>query len=325
VTLRLAKSAAARDESSTIGVDRSARLTCALINNMPDGAFDATERQFLGLLQEGSGAHEIEVRRYTMRGVPRAKEASIRIAEDYFPLSDLYLDPPDLLIVTGSNPIEMNIQDEPYWNDLVEVLSWARVRVSSTLLSCLSAHAALAVFDGIERTRLSAKCTGVFSQHVKLARPLIHEFESEILLPHSRWNSVPREALEVAGYDVIIHSEATGWTMASREEDGRQVVLVQGHPEYDPSSLLREYRRDAGRYVRGERDEAPFLPFHCVSPEDWESLEQFHQEIVLGEREPKLFDEFPFDDQGARAPWPWRTLATRFFTNLVTSVEKGRG
>ena len=324
MTLRLISPAAPRSESSSIGVDGPTLLTCAFVNNMPDGAFDATERQFLSLLEAGSGGHELHVSRYTMGAVPRAEEASIRIEKDYFPLSDLYHAPPDLLIVTGSNPIELQIHDEPYWNDLVELLSWARRDVNTTLLSCLSAHAALVVFDGIERTRLSEKCTGVFSQHVNLARPLANGLESEILLPHSRWNSVPRVAVEDAGYDVIIHSEVTGWAMASRNEDGRQLVLIQGHPEYDPSSLLREYRRDAGRYVRHERDEAPILPYHCVAPDDWEALELFHHAIVRGEHELRLFDEFAFDDLGARAPWPWHALATRLFTNLLTSVVPGR-
>jgi homoserine O-succinyltransferase len=291
---------------------------------MPDGAFEATERQFLGLLEEASAGRDVEVRRYTMPGVPRAEEALIRIAEEYLPLSGLYLDPPDLLIVTGSNPIEIHIEDEPYWSDLVRLLLWAREHVRSTLLSCLSAHAAMTVFDGVDRTRLSEKCTGVFSHHVKSGHPLTKGLEPVVLLPHSRWNSVPREALEDAGYDVIIHSDRTDWTVASREVDDRQLVLVQGHPEYDPSSLLREYRRDAGRYVRGERSEEPILPLHCVSPEDWAVLEQFHQEVVLENRDTTLFGKFAFEDMGARAPWAWRALASRFFTNWVTSVVQDK-
>ena len=39
-----------------------ARLSCAFVNNMPDGAFDATERQFLDLLGAGSGTDVVEVR-----------------------------------------------------------------------------------------------------------------------------------------------------------------------------------------------------------------------------------------------------------------------
>ena len=58
-----------------------ARWTCAFVNNMPDGAFDATERQFLDLLDAGSGAEAVEVRRYTMAGVPRGERTAARIAE----------------------------------------------------------------------------------------------------------------------------------------------------------------------------------------------------------------------------------------------------
>jgi homoserine O-succinyltransferase len=319
VTIRLVTPADARGDAS---VQPSSDLVCALINNMPDGAFDATERQFLGLLEEGSTGRTVEVRRYTMAGVPRGEDAARRIATDYLDLPDLYLDVPDLVIITGSNPIELKIEDEPYWDDLVDALSWARAQVPSTLLSCLSAHAALAVFDGIERTRLPEKCTGVFIQHVTPNETLTEGLDSEVPLPASRWNTVPSDAVRDAGYEIVIDADATGWTVATRGQEGRTLVLVQGHPEYDPSSLVREYRRDAGRYVRAERDETPCLPYHCVAPEDWEPLERFHRDVVLDRRDPELFELFPFDDLGARAPWPWRSMATRFFSNWVTSVAQ---
>jgi homoserine O-succinyltransferase/O-acetyltransferase len=317
VTLRLVTPANIRSNAAASPSD-----VVAFINNMPDGAFDATERQFLGLLEGASMGRTLEVRRYTMAGVPRGADAAHRIASEYLPLSDLYLDVPGLVIITGSNPIELNIEDEPYWGDLVTAITWARERVPTTLLSCLSAHAALHVFDGIERTRLPEKCTGVFTQHVTSTRALTEGLESEVLLPASRWNTVPSEAVRGAGYEIVIDADATGWTVATRDEDGRTLVLVQGHPEYDPSSLLREYRRDAGRYVRGERDETPCLPYHCVAPEDWERLERFHREVVLDQRDPEVFETFPFEDLAARAPWLWRSMATRFFTNWVSSVTQ---
>ena len=37
-------------------------------------------------------------------------------------------------------------------------------------------------------------------------------------------------------------------------------LFLQGHPEYEPATLLREYRRDIGRYLRGERDGYPAMP-----------------------------------------------------------------
>jgi homoserine O-succinyltransferase len=323
VTLRLADATAPTD-SSAQQLDGSHFLTCALVNNMPDGAFDATERQYLDLLDSASGPLEVVVRRYTMAGVPRGPQTAQRISREYSSLTDIYLDPPDCLIITGSNPIEIHLEDEPYWDDLEELLVWARNHVGSMLLSCLSAHAALTVYDSIKRVRLPSKCTGVFQQTVEVGHSLSAGFDTEILLPHSRWNSVPQEYLAQAGYDIVIHSDTTGWSVASRQEGTCQLVLVQGHPEYDPSSLLREYRRDAERYVNHERDDLPFLPFHCVSSEDWEELDRLHHEIVRGAREPRLIDEYPFEEVGGRAPWPWRTMAQTFYANWLTSVGQER-
>ncbi len=126
-----------------------------------------------------------------MSGVPRGESTSTRIAEEYFTARRDLPRSPDLLIVTGANPIETYIENELYWNDLAELLTWSRRHVSSTLLSCLSAHAALTVHDGISRIRLPAKCTGVFSQTVHVAHPLANGIDQEIVLPLSRWNSVP--------------------------------------------------------------------------------------------------------------------------------------
>ena len=291
---------------------------------MPDGAFDATERQFLDLLDAASGSEVIEVRRHAVAGVPRGERTAARIAEQYSPVSSMHLDPPDLLIVTGSNPLEPNIEDEPYWGELVDLLSWSRQNVPALLLSCLSAHAALSVFDGIERQRLAAKCTGVFAQQVDVSRALTFGLASEILLPHSRTNTVASHDLREAGYHIDIESDEFGWSVASREREGFSLVLIQGHPEYDPSSLLREYRRDVGRYVNHERDELPRLPYHCVAPPDWERLDTMHNSIITGRRDRALVDAYPFDEVGERAPWPWRSMAKRLYANWLASVVKRR-
>ena len=53
-------------------------VRCALVNNMPDAAFSATEQQFIGLLDAGSGSGMIAVTRYTMPGVPRGERIRAR-------------------------------------------------------------------------------------------------------------------------------------------------------------------------------------------------------------------------------------------------------
>ncbi len=298
------------------------RLACAFVNNMPDAAFDATERQFLDLLGAGSGSDVVEVRRYTMEGVPRGDAVAARIAEQYLPVAAIGADPTDLLIVTGSNPIEKRIEDEPYWSEMVDLLTWATGHVQSMLLSCLSAHAALTVFDGVERERLSSKCTGVFLQQVDQTHPLVAGLEPVIPLPHSRTNTVSQGSLRDAGYDIAIQSEAEGWAVAARQIGHANVVLVQGHPEYDPSSLLREYHRDARRYVQREQDADPVLPLHCVAPEDWDGLKKLHREITTGRRDPALLEAYPFSEVGARATWPWHPVAKTLYENWLADANK---
>jgi homoserine O-succinyltransferase len=305
------------DEENTTTSSEKVSRKLAFVNNMPDGAFDATERQFLDLIEVGSGDEVIEVTRHTMEGVPRGERVAARIAADYLPIGDIAHDVPDLLVVTGSNPIEVEIRDEPYWHDLAALITWARELVPSMLLSCLSAHAALTVFDGIERHRLPSKRTGVFAQHVQPGHPLTYQIETEILLPHSRQNTVAEDDLRDSGYEIVIDSENVGWSVATKSFGSCDLVLVQGHPEYDPSSLLREYHRDVGRYARHERNDLPFLPYRCVSAEDWTRLETLHHEVINGHRDPALVEAFPFDDAGDRAPWPWRQMAERFYTNWL--------
>ncbi|HXQ20008.1 MAG TPA: homoserine O-succinyltransferase [Acidimicrobiales bacterium] len=294
--------------------------TCALVNNIPDGAFLATESQFLDLLDASSGSNTVEVRRYTMKGVPRGERTTVHIDEEYSAAAEIAQHRPDLLIVTGSEPIEDAIEDEPYWNELVELLEWGSENVASMLLSCLSAHAALAVFDGVARTQLAAKCTGVFPQEVDDVHPLTAGLASPVVLPHSRFNTVPVEAVRAAGYHVGMHSEAVGWSVVSKAIGRSEVVLVQGHPEYEPSSLLTEYRRDVRRYVLGERDAVPSLPLDCAAPSDWQQLQQLQRRLENGERDPALVEAFPFEAAGDRAPWPWRSVATRLYANWLAGV-----
>jgi homoserine O-succinyltransferase len=302
--------------------DGSARWTCALVNNMPDAAFCATERQFVGLLAAGSGSETVALTRYAMAGVPRGERIQARIAAECRPLEDIFSDPPDLLVVTGSNPIESRIEDEPYWSDLHGLLKWSSENVQAMVLSCLSAHAALAVFDGVERTTLPVKCTGVFAQEVDRTHPLVTGVYGSVFLPHSRLNAVPKEAVVRAGYSVALQSEEVGWSVVTKTVGQSEVVLVQAHPEYDPSSLVREYARDVRRYAGHEHDQLPCLPLDCVTGPDWDRLRRLHERIVAGERDPALVAAFPFDEISAGAPWPWRGVAMRLFANVLATIPK---
>ena len=300
--------------------DGPTRWTCAFVNTMPDGAFEDTERQFVELLDAASGSDTVAVTRHALAGVPRGERTSARIAEHYRPVDDLHHAPPDLLVLTGANPVAERLEDEPFWHELAALLTWSTTEVSSVLASCLSAHAGLAVFDGVARGRLDAKCTGVFPQEVVHDHPLVDGLATPVVLPHSRLTDVPETTVPGAGYRVALRNQGGGWSVADRTVGRTQVVLVQGHPEYDPSSLLREYQRDARRYVTGERDQLPSLPEQCTTGADWDQLRVLQQRLVDGERHPDLVESFPFDQVGARASWPWRMAATKLYANWLAGV-----
>ena len=124
--------------------------TVALVNNMPDSAFLDTEHQFRGAALGTNGAG-IEFELYTIKEIPRSDKVAALIEERYRGLDELWTRPPDALIVTGTEPTQVQLRFEPYWPYLARLLEWAADHVRTTLLSCLSSHASILLFDGIER------------------------------------------------------------------------------------------------------------------------------------------------------------------------------
>ena len=98
-----------------------AGLTIGLVNNMPDGAVQATERQFVGLLEEAAGSLPIRLKLYTLPGVPRSELMAAISVRASIAASTPYMDEVlDGLIVTGTEPRASRLEDEPYWQDLAE-------------------------------------------------------------------------------------------------------------------------------------------------------------------------------------------------------------
>ena len=128
----------------------SSAITVALVNNMPDSAFLDTENQFRGAALGRRGAG-IEFELYTIKEIPRSEKVAALIEERYRGLDELWTRPPDALIVTGTEPTQVQLRFEPYWPYLARLLEWAADHVRTTLLSCLASHASLLLFDGIER------------------------------------------------------------------------------------------------------------------------------------------------------------------------------
>ncbi|MGH9083642.1 MAG: homoserine O-acetyltransferase/O-succinyltransferase family protein, partial [Acidimicrobiales bacterium] len=281
-------------------------IEVALVNNMPDAAFADAERQFTGLLQAGAGGRPIAVRLFSLTTAGRSEPVRRRMAQCYEALDDLYRRPPDAVVVTGKEPRTADLRDEDVWESLSHLVRWSVESTSAAMFSCLAAHAALLELAGAERRRLPAKACGVYRQSVRPGHPLTAGLRGAAC-PHSRYNDVPAAAVTAAGYRVLLESPGAGWTLAAA--DGRcQTVLVQGHPEYWPTTLLREYRRDVGRYLSGGQATYPEVPVGYLEPAAVELLGAFRRAAEVGRLGPDDLDRFPLAARAEHVAVDWRPL-----------------
>ena len=122
---------------------RAEGVTLALINNMPDSALEDTELQFFELLDAASGDVPVYLRLYSLTGVPRTDRGQRHLNSFYLDFEDLWHNRFDGVIITGTEPHQANLRNEPYWELLADVFEWAERSTDSTILSCLAAHASV--------------------------------------------------------------------------------------------------------------------------------------------------------------------------------------
>ena len=297
-----------------------ATLFVGLVNNMPDAALRATERQFSRLLQAAAGAIDVRLRLYALPEVPRSAQARAAMAARYRDADEIFSDGVDALIVTGAEPVAADLVGEPYWRALTGLIDRADGGTHSTILSCLAAHAGVRHFDGVARRGLPAKCSGVFAFETTARHPLVAGLEAGVTVPHSRRNELDRAELARHGYRVLTADPSIG-VDAFVGERRSLFVFLQGHPEYDADTLAREYRRDIDRFLRGAQEQAPVLPVNCFPPAVERACEAFLARARAARR-PALMREFPATLASAGAEAPWRGAAIRFYANWLGLVAQ---
>lgn len=293
-------------------------VTIGLINNMGDEALKVTERQFGGLVAAAAGDIDVEFRLFALERTPRSPRALEYISARYEAASAAIDGELDALIITGAQPRAACLADELYWEELTELIDWAKEHTVSTIFSCLAAHAAVLHLDGLERRPLSEKCTGVFAFTAHRDHPFAGYQSRADLIPHSRYNGLSRSDLERAGYDVLMSSPEHGVDSFTKCF-GSQFVFLQGHPEYDANSLAREYRRDMDRYLRGETNASPPRPkgyFSAQGEAELDALELRGRENTGCLSMEDLSKINSFAPTEAR----WRAAAISFYRNWINMI-----
>jgi homoserine O-succinyltransferase len=310
---------AGKQRSRPAGESYDPRADCveiALINNMPDAALEDTESQFLDLLDIASGDIPVRVKLYSLPNVPRSDRGHQHLRSFYLGIDDLLNSRFDGVIMTGTEPRQPSLRDEPYWPALTSVLDWAEDNTSSTVLSCLAAHAGVLHSDGIPRHALGDKQFGVFEYKRSADHALTRGGRDRVLFPHSRCNEVQVDALTSCGYTVLTQSAEAGVDTFVKKKKRSLFVHFQGHPEYGEQTLLKEYRRDIKRFLRLERDTYPFMPKGYFDTAAAKLLTDFRQ-LVLHDRREQLIARFPEAALVGTLQNTWCSSATAIYRNWL--------
>jgi homoserine O-succinyltransferase len=281
---------------------------------MPDAALRTTERQVRDLLARAAGDHAVSLCIFSLPEVPRSEFGRLYVNQFHKPISELWGRDLAGLIVTGTEPKAPCLENEPYWPALAELIDWAEDHTVSTIWSCLASHAAAWRLDRIERHSLGKKMFGVFECHRVINHMLVSGLPQR-LVPHSRYNGLAGEELLGAGYQILSLSELAGVDLFIRQRNSL-FVFLQGHPEYDAAALFGEYRRDVRRFLSGDVERYPDLPYGHFGDEAAAALLEFRERAIL-ERNSCLLESFPAETVGRQLTDPWRDSATRLYANWL--------
>ena len=315
-----------RDEGGTvIELQRAEQqdireLHIGLLNMMPDKALEATERQFFRLVGESNQIAQFYMHPFTIPELPRGEQGRRHVEQFYSSFEDLKRQGLDALIITGANVTGPELSREPFWKPLIGIVDWAWENVTSVLCSCLATHAILEFRYGQKRRPLPAKRWGVYAHRIiDKAHPLARGVNTRFDVPHSRFNQVDRSQFERAGLRVLAEAEEAGVHLAV-SEDGFRTVFFQGHPEYDAISLLKEYKREVGRFIDGKTGAYPPFPENYLGLRHRAILEEYQDRVIAAREAARPAPPFPEHLIAGELDNTWHDSAEAILNNWIGAV-----
>jgi homoserine O-succinyltransferase len=215
-------------------------LRIALLNLMPKKI--QTENQFARLI--GATPLQIELTLLRMTDHQTRNTAAEHMESFYQPVSDVWDQKFDGLIITGA-PIEhLEFTDVDYYAELRQVMDWTQTNVQSTMAVCWGGMAMINHFHGVKKHILTHKAFGCFRHsNLAAANPFLNGFSDDCVIPVSRWTEIRQSEVDaVAGLNTLLGSAEVGPALIEDRE--HRAVYVFNHFEYDRDTLKQEYDRD---------------------------------------------------------------------------------
>ena len=295
-------------------------LHIGVLNMMPDAALEATERQFLRLVGSCNRIAQFHVHLFTFPEIPREQKAQEHIDRYYRDFAELKKEGLDAIILSGANPVQQRIEDEPFWEPLRQVILWASENVCSVMCSCLATHAVVQQLWDIHRYKLTDKRWGVYSNRItNVQHPLIANINTRFDAPHSHVYEVNASQFEQKGLHVLAKSKQADLHLAV-SPDGLRFVFFQGHPEYDAVSLLKEFKREVVRFIQGIRATYPPYPDNYLQGESLEILEQYKQRVERAQGDYTNLPPFPDQQLSELVDNTWSDTGKAMINNWLGLV-----
>lgn len=206
-----------------------------------------TETQLLRLL--GNSPLQVEITLVHMETHESRNTPAEHLLQHYCTFADIKEQYFDGFIITGAPVEQMPFEEVDYWEELTEIMDWAKTHVYSTFYICWGAQAGLYHYYGVPKHALPAKMFGVFPHHVNVRfEQLARGFDDIFYAPHSRHTETRREdILAVPELVLLSESEESGVYIVISAD--RRHIFVTGHSEYDPLTLQSEYTRDVQKHL----------------------------------------------------------------------------
>ncbi len=215
-------------------------LKIAIVNLMPTK--ETTETQLLRLL--GNTPLQIDISLVRLETHESSHVSEEHLEKFYIPSSELFKNKYDGMIITGAPVEQMPFEDVDYWNELCDIMDFAKENVFSTLFICWGAQAGLYHNYGIKKLSLEKKAFGIFKNHKTIkADPLLRGFDDIFPVPTSRHTTTGKTSIQKVKDLIILAENQENEVTLCKSSDNRMIFMT-GHLEYDTETLAKEYWRD---------------------------------------------------------------------------------